>query len=302
MASLRHHGGGRAARRRLAAVCLASLALAWATPPAQAARPVTSLTWSPAELTFSAVTVGGLEQKNITLTNTGTKTMRRPAISILGADFFIGSDNCASAVLRAGESCLVTIVFAPTVGGVSIGAVSTVASKISFAANLTGNGVTVITPAAAPGTASPVEPSHSCTVAAAAEVACWGDNEFGQLGDGTFVTHQSPVLVTGLTTAVSAVVAGEYHTCALTTAGAVLCWGRNDVGQLGVAPGPDSATPVEVTGLAEDVVAISAAESLTCALRAERTVTCWGANDVATLDDGARYSISRRAAEAPLIQ
>ncbi|MFM2183710.1 MAG: hypothetical protein RJB61_2004, partial [Actinomycetota bacterium] len=165
---------------------------------------------------------------------------------------------------------------------------------------------TVLAPTSAP-TSGPAPvpaaaPPHSCSVTAAAGVVCWGHNEFGQLGDGTLDIRTSPVAVTGLTAAVSAVAVGDYHSCVLTTAGAVQCWGRNDVGQLGVVPGPDSAVPVDIAGLSEGVVAISAAGSLTCALRADRTVTCWGANDVATQVDGFRYSVSRRAAGAPLLQ
>jgi hypothetical protein len=308
MASLRSRGGGRAARRRqyVGAVCLAALGLSWLTPPAQAARPVISLTWSPTSLTFSGVVVGGLDQQNIALINTGTKTVRKPDISVMGNDFFIGSDSCSAAVLRAGDSCLVTIVFAPSAGGVSMGAVSTVASKISFAANLTGTAATVIAPTAAlasdPATAPEDPPPHTCIVTATEGVACWGQNEFGQLGDGTLDMRSSPVAVPGLTGAVSAVAVGDYHSCALTTAGAVQCWGRNDVGQLGIVPGAHSPVPVDVAGLSEGVVAISAEGSLTCALRADRTVTCWGANDVATQIDGLRYSVSYRAAGVPFVQ
>jgi hypothetical protein len=75
-------------------------------------------------------------------------------------------------------------------------------------------------------------------------VECWGYN--GAIrGDGS----TTPVDVSGLTSGVAGISAGSFHTCALTTAGGVKCWGRNDHGQLGDGTTTNSSTPVDVVAM-----------------------------------------------------
>jgi alpha-tubulin suppressor-like RCC1 family protein len=73
---------------------------------------------------------------------------------------------------------------------------------------------------------------HSCGLLVTGHVACWGDNDRGQLGDGTTVARVEPVLVRGLADAV-AIDAGDGHTCAIRERGSVVCWGDDRWGQLG---------------------------------------------------------------------
>ncbi len=89
---------------------------------------------------------------------------------------------------------------------------------------------------------------------------------------------------------VIAVAAGYAHTCALTSQGAVKCWGSNSVGQLGNGSTANALTPVGVSGLAPGVEAISAGAYHTCALTAQGAVLCWGMNSEGQLGNNSTFS------------
>jgi alpha-tubulin suppressor-like RCC1 family protein len=76
------------------------------------------------------------------------------------------------------------------------------------------------------------------------------------------------------------------HTCALTSAGTVLCWGSNEYGQLGNDDTANSTAPVQVVGLPGQAVSIAAGNDFTCALIHDGTVWCWGGNASGQLGNG----------------
>jgi alpha-tubulin suppressor-like RCC1 family protein/sugar lactone lactonase YvrE len=127
---------------------------------------------------------------------------------------------------------------------------------------------------------------HSCAVTSAGAAVCWGANEYGQLGNGTTTNSPTPVQVAGLSSGVVALAAGRSHTCALTSAGAVECWGYNSDGELGNGTTTNSPTPVQVAGLTSGVVAIAAGYAHTCALLSTGSLQCWGYNFYRQLGNG----------------
>lgn len=117
--------------------------------------------------------------------------------------------------------------------------------------------------------------NHVCAIASDDTVKCWGDNQYGQLGDTSNIDSSTAVAASGLA-GVMTVTAGAYHTCAATSA-AISCWGRNNAGQLGSSGTTDLNVPTQTGTLRANVSQLMAGLAHTCALSGT-TVECWGSN------------------------
>jgi hypothetical protein len=152
------------------------------------------------------------------------------------------------------------------------------------------SGIVAVSVGSITGRQLPSATFSACAVTASGAVQCWGDNTYGQLGNGSsgfsssapwvtsYPSEAVPVPVTGLGSGVTAVSVGGVDACAVTAGGAVQCWGDNTYGELGINPMTlaFSAVPVTVPGLTSGVIAVSVGNGAACALTADGQVTCWG--------------------------
>ncbi|MCA9522797.1 MAG: hypothetical protein KC609_17605 [Myxococcales bacterium] len=113
---------------------------------------------------------------------------------------------------------------------------------------------------------------HACALSAGGALYCWGSNDNQQLVEDLFVGDQSSALLIEQVKDVRRVVAGGRHTCALTNAGEVYCWGDNEDGQRG------GWLPSGRVVLGGTATSLAAGTSHTCAVYGEGLVACWGSN------------------------
>lgn len=90
---------------------------------------------------------------------------------------------------------------------------------------------------------------HTCALTVTSVAFCWGDNQAGQLGIGTFASSPTPVRVAGGLRFVSLTVAPTgAHSCGITETNQAYCWGSNNTGQLGDGSHSNRPKPVPVAG------------------------------------------------------
>ncbi|MBV8940689.1 MAG: hypothetical protein JO321_10585 [Solirubrobacterales bacterium] len=129
---------------------------------------------------------------------------------------------------------------------------------------------------------------HSLAVTSTGTVLAWGDNAYGQLGDGGTTDSHRPVTVKlPAGTKVTAVAAGYGHSLAVTSAGSLLAWGLNTSGQLGNGSTTNSPVPVKVKLPAGTrVTAVAAGYGHSLVVTATGSLLAWGLNTSGQLGNG----------------
>lgn len=127
--------------------------------------------------------------------------------------------------------------------------------------------------------------SHTCGLRPNYEVRCWGNNEYGQLGNNKMPTDAStPERVLSLSGA-RTLHTHSNHTCATLDSSLIQCWGRNNKGNLGDQSTIDRAQRVDVANLVGSVETVTGG-SHTCSLQQSGRVRCWGDNSQGQLGKG----------------
>jgi alpha-tubulin suppressor-like RCC1 family protein len=134
---------------------------------------------------------------------------------------------------------------------------------------------------------------HVCAYKQDGSVWCWGDNEFGQLGEGVEVDSPNqysvvPVPVNADSNWASLSV-GRAYTCAIKDDSTLWCWGDNSDGRLGINSEVDKPKPVQVG--TDTWLQINAGRIHTCGIKSNRTLWCWGVNDDGQLGLGITSTI-----------
>ena len=148
--------------------------------------------------------------------------------------------------------------------------------------------------------------STSCAIDTDGDLRCWGDGSMGALGSGstatigsgsgTAMTDLEPVVIPAMDPSARfvAVDGGVQFTCALDDLGSVWCWGRNEVGQLGLDSDEFSIHPGSIPApvdLGAAAMSISVGPYHSCAVLTGGAVRCWG------LDQGGSLGVGRAGQE-----
>lgn len=259
------------------ALVVAGAAVASCTPPPAAGGNVVSVVTtnhSACVLTTSgAVRCWGYNTEG-TLGN-GTTVHSAVPVTVVGLD-----SGVRKIAAGTGRVCAITTADALRCWGTNGGALgngTTLFSSVPVEPNGLGSGVIDVA----------VGSFHTCALLATGAVKCFGYGQSGALGNGSTVGPSLvPVDVLNLGGIAESIAAGDHHTCAVLTTGAVRCWGANDQGQLGTGNFVSGSLPVSVTGLAGNVASLASMTQTTCAILDGGSLNCWGRNDKGGLGIG----------------
>ncbi|MDB4958884.1 MAG: hypothetical protein JWO36_6453, partial [Myxococcales bacterium] len=141
--------------------------------------------------------------------------------------------------------------------------------KIDAAVAIDAVAIDAAPPPAKPTVKKVVAASHStCAVMSDKTAHCWGDDNFGQLGDGG--QKPAPLPVTPKLKGIEDIVFGEGHACALLDDGSVACWGKIGIGKKQIA-----SEPTAVPGVTS-AMRVFAKGAAGCSTNADDSMICWG--------------------------
>ena len=128
---------------------------------------------------------------------------------------------------------------------------------------------------------------HSLLVKADGSLWAWGNNQLGQLGDGTTISRRTPVKIMDK---VVSVTAGAYYSAAVKSDGTLWTWGTNHNGQLGDGTNSKQSTPIKVM---DSVVSVASGEEHMLAIKKDGTLWAWGSNYSGEIGDGSKTHKSK---------
>jgi hypothetical protein len=140
--------------------------------------------------------------------------------------------------------------------------------------------------------------NHTCGITVDAKAYCWGNNNWGQLGNGSTASQSNvPVAVAG-NLSFAQISAGADHSCGVTTDGRAFCWGHNDWRQFASSTPSFSTSPVQIAGLT--FTSITAGSGFTCGVTTSSAGYCWGGSGLGQLGDGSKISYGTHFSATPL--
>ena len=130
--------------------------------------------------------------------------------------------------------------------------------------------------------------TSACAILDNGSVSCWGNNQWGQVGDNSTTHRFSPTFTFPFADGkkATAITSGTHNHCALLDDGTVSCWGRNSYGNLGDNTTNSSNVPIPTHPLGGPAIAISSNQDHTCAVLENGSAVCWGRNDYGQIGTG----------------
>jgi alpha-tubulin suppressor-like RCC1 family protein len=125
---------------------------------------------------------------------------------------------------------------------------------------------------------------HTMALRSDGTVWVWGNNDAGELGNGTTTLSTTAIQVMGVS-GVASIAAGGFSCYALKSDGTLWAWGDGSFGELADGANADSSVPVQITTIS-NVTSIASGDEDVLALKSDGTVWTWGRNDFGQLGDG----------------